>query len=159
MNLAQPVFQNFAEANQDRRMDAAQNELIDQLFQIDAARVVFGRMNPEMPVRSDGKVAFSPRVHIVELGCVADGPPFGGFENLGSVQNLHCQFVIPSWNNPVRAENFSVLRIAPRGKYNRVTNTYNGRCAVEQLRYNHFAFAAISSEIPQRRRRAGLIVH
>ena len=40
VNLAETVLQNLAEANQNRRIDAAQDELVDQLFEIDAARAL-----------------------------------------------------------------------------------------------------------------------
>ena len=91
VNLAQAMFQNLAEANQNRRMDAAQNQLIHQFLQIDARASVLGRMNPQMPVRRRRRIALSPGVYIVELAASRDGPPFGRFENLGSIQNLYCQ--------------------------------------------------------------------
>ena len=62
VNLAQPVLQDFAEADQDGRVDAAKHELVDQLFQIDAAVGFFAGMNPEIAVARRRRNSLSPRL-------------------------------------------------------------------------------------------------
>ncbi len=48
VNLAQPVLQDLGEANQNRQRDAAQDQRVDQLLQIDERRVLFG-MDQNVP--------------------------------------------------------------------------------------------------------------
>ncbi len=63
-------------------MDAAQHEFVDEFFQVDAARLFLVRMHPEMAIRADREIAFSPRANIVQLRGILDGPALRGLENL-----------------------------------------------------------------------------
>ena len=58
------------------------HEFVDEFFQVDAARLFLVRMHPEMAVRSDRKVAFSPRANVIQLRGVLDGPALRGLEDL-----------------------------------------------------------------------------
>ena len=115
MDLAQAVLQNLAEANQDRRIDAAQHQLVDQFLQIDAARWFFVGMHPEMAVLADREIAFSPGGNIVQFTGVIDGPSLGGFEDL-------------RWSKTFTANSAHLHKIQVSfgfysdGKYNLVTN-------------------------------------
>ena len=62
VNFAQAMLQDFAEADEDGQVDAAQHQLVDQFFQIDAARGFFARVHPEVPVVADGEIALPPGV-------------------------------------------------------------------------------------------------
>ncbi len=50
VDFGQPVLQNIGEANQDRQIDAAQLQPIDQLLQIDRALGILRGMNADVPL-------------------------------------------------------------------------------------------------------------
>ncbi len=74
VDVAEPVAQDVAEANQDRQADAAQLQVIDELFEVDGPTRLLGRMREHMPVGSDGKITLTPAVHLIQLGGIGDGP-------------------------------------------------------------------------------------
>ena len=51
VNLAQPVFQNVGEADQDGQRNTAQYQRVDQFLEVDGARRVLFGMNPNVAVR------------------------------------------------------------------------------------------------------------
>src|SRR5580698_8134576 len=79
MHFAEAVLQDFAEADQQRKGDTAELEIIDQFLEIDAAGGLFIRMDPEVSIFADGKIAFSPAGDVVELASLSDTPAIGGF--------------------------------------------------------------------------------
>ena len=93
VHFAQPMLENFGEADQDGQPDAAQLQFFDQLAQIDAARRLLAGMHPQVPVRADGKIALAPTGDIVEFAGVGDGPPLGWLENGGFTE---FQFAVTS---------------------------------------------------------------
>ena len=62
-----------AKADQDRQIDAAQLQAVDQLLQIDRAGRVLGRMHEDVAVIRDREVALSPAGDFVQFGGVVDG--------------------------------------------------------------------------------------
>ena len=96
VNFTQPVLQNLAEAEQDRRLNAAKHELIDQFLQIDAACAILVRMDPEVAVFRHGKIAFAPAHYVIQLGGIGDGPPIGRLKNLCCVGQACVQLLITS---------------------------------------------------------------
>ena len=91
VHLAQAVFQNFAEADQDGQRDAAELQVVDQFLEIDAARGVLVGMHPHVAVRFDRKIAFAPTGDIVELARFGDGPAVGRFAHRsGLVGSYSC---------------------------------------------------------------------
>ena len=105
VHLAQPVLQNFAEADQDGQRDAAQLQVVDQLFEIDAARRVLVGAHPHVAVGPDREVAFAPTSDIVELAGLGDRPAVGRLANRCGLVGLNsCH------------EAFSVLRFDARRK-------------------------------------------
>ncbi len=99
VHFAQPVLEDFGEADQDGEPDAAQLEFFDQLAQIDAARRLFARMHPQVSVRADGEIALAPTGDIVEFAGVGDGPPLGWFVNGGFTD---FQFAVTSGHTALR---------------------------------------------------------
>ncbi len=99
--FAEAVFQNFAEANQDRQGDAAELQVIHELFEIDAARGIFVRVHPHVPVLADRKITFAPTGDIVELARFGDGPAIGGLANRCSfVCSYSCHEISVSFDLP-----------------------------------------------------------
>ena len=74
VNLAEAVFQDVGEAEQDRRAQAAKLEPIDQALEVDAARRILGRMDQQVAVLVDREVALPPAGDVVELGRFGEGP-------------------------------------------------------------------------------------
>ena len=91
MHLAQAVLQDFAEADQDRQRDAAQLEIVDQFFQIDARVRFLVGMDQQVAVLADRKIAFAPTGDVVELRGVGGGPSIGGLPYLGGRSDLGVQ--------------------------------------------------------------------
>ena len=94
VHLAQPVLQNFAEANQNRRRDAAQHQRVDQLLQIDATRGVLCRVHPQVSVLADREIALAPAGDIVEIGRVGDRPAIGRFPGGGALVEFRDHFAL-----------------------------------------------------------------
>ena len=84
VQLAQPMFDDVGEADQNRQGDAAPLECVDQLFQIDAAGGFFGWMNKKVAILSYGEIALAPARYVIEFGSVGGGPAIGGFAYLRS---------------------------------------------------------------------------
>ena len=76
VNFAQPMLQNVGEANQDRQIDAAQLQPIDQLLQVDRALGILRRMHANVPVAVDRKVSVAPARHFVQFGGIDHRPAF-----------------------------------------------------------------------------------
>ena len=51
VDFAQPMLENVGEADQDRQVDAAQLQPVDQLLQIDEALRILGRMDQHVARR------------------------------------------------------------------------------------------------------------
>src|SRR4051794_12671018 len=98
VNLAKPVLQDLAEAEQDGRIDATEDELVDKLLQVDGAGWFFARVDPEAAVLANREVAFAPCGDIVQLTGIGGGPPIGWLIdlNLNAVKTLYSQFVLTS---------------------------------------------------------------
>ncbi len=81
VHLAQAMLENFGEADQDGQRDAAQLEFFDQFAQVDAARGFLAGVHPQVTVRADRKIAFTPTGDVVKFAGVGDGPPLGRLQN------------------------------------------------------------------------------
>ena len=104
MHLAQAMLQNFAEADQDGQRDAAQLQVVDQLFEIDAARGVLIGTHPDVAVGFDGEVAFAPTGDIVQLARFGDGPAVSRFAHrCGLVGSYSCHEASVSFDSPTTA--------------------------------------------------------
>ena len=68
MEFAEPMLQDFSKADQDGKRDAAQDQGVDELLQIDGSRRFFFRVNENMSLVADGKISFAPARYIEELG-------------------------------------------------------------------------------------------
>jgi hypothetical protein len=53
VDVAEPVFQDVGEANEDREADAAQLETIDQFLQVNRAGRILGRVDLDVAVAVD----------------------------------------------------------------------------------------------------------
>ena len=73
-----PVAQDVAEPEEHREPDPAQQQVVGQLLQIDGPGRILRRMHEHVPGRRDREVAFTPAVHLVEIGGVADGKCLAG---------------------------------------------------------------------------------
>jgi len=67
------VAKDVAEPDQHRKLYAAQQQMIGQLFQVDRARNVFRRMDQQVSGRRDREVSLAPAVHFIKFGGIADG--------------------------------------------------------------------------------------
>ena len=76
VDVPQPVLEDVAEADQDRQVDAAQLQVIDQLLEVDRAAWILGRMDLHVAVLADREVALAPAGDLVQLGGVGDRPRF-----------------------------------------------------------------------------------
>jgi hypothetical protein len=103
VQLAQAVLEHLAETNQNGRIDAAQDERIDQFLEIDPALRVLVGMYPNVAIRPMEKIAFAPAIDIVSILGIIDRPALAGFEQNGFSRALCCQ-------------NSSVLRNAVTGQ-------------------------------------------
>ena len=74
VDLAQAVLQDVGEADQDRQVDAAQLQPIDQLLQVDRRGRVLGRVDPHVALVADREVALAPAGDVVQLAGVGRGP-------------------------------------------------------------------------------------
>ena len=78
VDVADAVAEDVAEPDEHRQPDAAQQQVIGQLLQIDRPRRILRRMHEHVPGRRDREVALAPAVHLVEIGGVADGKGLAG---------------------------------------------------------------------------------
>jgi len=69
------VLENIGEADQHRERDAAQDQRIDQLLQIDGAGGIFGWMDMDVAISFDGEIALAPTGDIVQIAGMLSGPP------------------------------------------------------------------------------------
>jgi hypothetical protein len=96
VDLAQAVLEDLAEPDQDGRVDAAKDELIDQFFEIHSAARLFLRVNPKIAVLTDRKIALAPCRNIVQIVGVTDCPAFGHIQDLDGIDEFDCQFAVTS---------------------------------------------------------------
>ncbi len=73
VDVAEPVAEDVAEADEHRDLDPAQQQVVGELLEVDGLRRILGRMDEDMTRRRDGEIALPPPVDFVELGRVADG--------------------------------------------------------------------------------------
>src|SRR5438128_462110 len=81
VQLAQAMFQDVGKADEDGQRDAAQDERVNQLLQVDRARGVLVRMHADVAAVVDGEIALAPTGNVVKIGGTLGGPPFGRLEN------------------------------------------------------------------------------
>jgi hypothetical protein len=84
VQLRKPLFDDLAEAHQHGQINAAQDELIHQLLQVNGPAGLFRRMNGEVAFLVDREKAFAPTRDVVEFGGVAYRPAVGRFPGNGS---------------------------------------------------------------------------
>ena len=78
MDVAEAVPEDVAEPDQDRQLDAAQQQVIDQCFRSIERAGSFVGWTSTCPVGRDREVALPPAVDLVELGGIGDGEDFSG---------------------------------------------------------------------------------
>ena len=83
VDVAETVPEDVAEPDQHRQPDAAELQVVGELLQVDRARRVLGRMDEDVAVTRNGKVALPPAVHFVQLGRVADGENLARLKGAG----------------------------------------------------------------------------
>ncbi len=111
------VAEDFAEANEDGRIDAAQNQRIDQLFQVDGAGGVASRMHQHVSLFADREIAFAPAGDVEGLAGLGDAPTLRGLEDGTGVGDFQAQsFLRPSRipsvkKNRRQGNRFRVLRL------------------------------------------------
>ena len=81
VQFAQAVLQNLCKAHQNRKVDAPQNQRIDQLLQIDRAVRLFLGVHEQLPAVADRKISLAPARNVVQLACILRGPSVGGLQN------------------------------------------------------------------------------
>src|SRR5262245_59747026 len=86
------MLEDFPEPDQDGRTDAAENESVDQLLEIDQTLRILVRMHQNVAVGSDGKIAFAPTFDIVAFRGVTNGPALARFKQHRFNRALGCQF-------------------------------------------------------------------
>ena len=74
IDFLQPVLQDVPKPDERRQTDAAELQIVDQLFEIDRAAGVLGRVNPDLSVLADREVSVAPSGNFVQLGGIVDGP-------------------------------------------------------------------------------------
>jgi hypothetical protein len=74
VNVAEPVFEDVGEADENGEADAAKLKAIDQLFEVDGPGRVLRRMYLDVAGLVHGEVAVAPAGHLVELARVVDAP-------------------------------------------------------------------------------------
>jgi hypothetical protein len=92
VHFAEAVLKDFAEAEQDGERDAAELEIVDQFFEVDAASGLLIGMDPEMAVLAHGKIAFAPAGNVVEFAGFGDAPTVGWFTDgrgIGGLDGSH----------------------------------------------------------------------
>src|ERR1019366_8759128 len=73
-NFADAMTQNIGEAQQDRQLDAALLQLIDELFQVDGLLGAFVGMDRDMAFFVYAEIAFAPVLDLVDIHRVLDFP-------------------------------------------------------------------------------------
>ncbi len=74
VDFADAVPQDIGEAKQNRQLDAALLELVDQVFEVDGLLGAFVGMNGDMTPVVDAEVAFAPVANLVDFQGVLDFP-------------------------------------------------------------------------------------
>ena len=112
VQLAQPVLQDVGEANQDRQVDAAEDERIDQLLQVDRASGILFRVDADMSVLPHREVSLAPTSDIVEVAGQLRGPSFGGLHDQGAFAAISFQCLPVSFTAACRGNKNYVTRLA-----------------------------------------------
>ena len=81
VQLAQTVLQDVGEADQNGQVDAAQHQRVDQFLEVDRARGVLFRVDQDVPVVADRKIALAPTGDVVEIAGDLRGPAFRGLHH------------------------------------------------------------------------------
>jgi hypothetical protein len=76
VDVAEAVPEDVPEANEHRQPDAAELQVISELFQVDRTGAVLRRMDEDVAVGGDRKVALAPPLNLVQFRGVADGEDF-----------------------------------------------------------------------------------
>src|SRR6185503_1456232 len=74
MDVAETMLEDVGEPDKHGKADPAHLQPIDELLQVDGARLVLGWMDLKMPLAVNGKVAVAPPGDFVELAGIVDGP-------------------------------------------------------------------------------------
>lgn len=82
------MLQNFAETDQDRRLNAAHDQLVDELFEVELAMGFFVGMDKKIAIFPNGEIAFAPTGDIVEFIGVRNGPTLRGFKRDSRIGKL-----------------------------------------------------------------------
>ena len=81
VDFAQPVLEDVGEADQDREVDAAQHQRVDQFLEIDGAGRILLRVDAHVPVVPDREIALAPAGDVVEIAGELRRPSLGGLHD------------------------------------------------------------------------------
>ncbi len=74
VDFPEAVLEHVAEAEENRQVDAAELEIVDELFQVDKLRRVFRGVNEQIARLADGEVTRAPATDVVHFGGIAGRP-------------------------------------------------------------------------------------
>ena len=74
VNVLETMLQDVAKADERRKADAAQLQVIDQLLEVDRAARVLRGMDPNVAVLADREIPLTPSANLVHFGSI-DGRP------------------------------------------------------------------------------------
>ena len=72
--FADAMAEDVGEAEQDRQLDAAELQLIDELLEVDGLCGILRRVDANVAIRADREVALAPSIDLVEFGRIGDRP-------------------------------------------------------------------------------------
>ena len=76
VDVAEPVPQDVAEPDEQRKIDAARLQVVGELLEIDRLARVLRRVHEHLAGVADREVALAPPVDLVQLGGVGGTPLF-----------------------------------------------------------------------------------
>jgi hypothetical protein len=95
VDFTQAVLENVGKPDENRQVDAAQNQRIHQLLQVDRPRGILFRVNAYVPVLANGKVALPPARDIVEVAGKLGSPSLGRLHDKRALTAVSFQLIYP----------------------------------------------------------------
>ena len=91
MDLAQAVLEDIGKADQDGKVDATEDEGIDQFFQINGAGGILFGANDHVAGIVDREIAFAPTCDIVKVASHLGSPALSGLHHKGAFTAISFQ--------------------------------------------------------------------
>ena len=96
MQFAQTVLQDLGESQEDREIDAADLQPVDELLEVDGLRRVLVGMDHEVSLGPDGEIAVPPAGDLVQVGRVGGAPRFDvEIDGHGNSSSAKCSDAMP----------------------------------------------------------------